>query len=131
MNLRWRPANKPRPCFSLCRRYIAFFNNVRDRTIPVFFFPFPPFYIAVMAVVTDHLFSTIRHMTANHSSASRNQVIPIDQQRKTGGIQSSLKDHPGVPALVIGINQTEQLVQDNILIIDWKEFFEQKLCGLE
>jgi len=46
-------------------------------------------------------------------------------------MQSFLKDHPCVPAFVIGINQTERLVQDNTLIIDWKEFFEQKLCGLE
>ena len=46
-------------------------------------------------------------------------------------MQSFLKDHPGAPDFVIGINQTERLVQDNTLIIDWKEFFEQKLCGLE
>ena len=52
-------------------------------------------------------------------------------KEKLGGLQSFLKDHPAVPSFVLGINQTERLVQDNTLIIDWKEFFEQKLCGLE
>jgi len=52
-------------------------------------------------------------------------------KEKLTGLQSFLKDNPKVPSFVLGINQTERLVQDNILIIDWKEFFKQKLYSLE
>ena len=50
---------------------------------------------------------------------------------KLGGLQSFIKEHQRVPTFVIGINQTERLVQDNVLIIDWRNFFENKLCGLK
>ena len=48
-----------------------------------------------------------------------------------GGLKSFIGEHPDVPSFVLGINQTERLVQDTILVIDWRDFFEQRLGSLE
>lgn len=52
-------------------------------------------------------------------------------REKLSGLRSFLEDNPGVPAFILGISQTERLVDDNILIIDWRDFFEKKLESLE
>ena len=55
---------------------------------------------------------------------------PVIVREKIEGLKSFLQEHPRVPKFVLGINQTERVLDGEITVMNWDRFLQETLPAL-